>query len=90
MCTSEYIVYTCGCRREMEFIQCPRRQGTNVKCARLRHRERRVSTNYCSRDLVRPDAEVKYMNRMGEVVEEPQAEEPEAEEPVVQEPAAQN
>jgi hypothetical protein len=32
MCTSHYITYTCGWKKEMEFIQCAERRGTNVKC----------------------------------------------------------
>lgn len=31
--TSYCIQYTCGCRKEMEFVQCAERQGTNLKTA---------------------------------------------------------
>ncbi|KAH7054337.1 hypothetical protein B0J12DRAFT_450414 [Macrophomina phaseolina] len=32
MCTSKFVKYTCGCKKEMEFIQCEARRGSNVKC----------------------------------------------------------
>ncbi|KAI0838873.1 hypothetical protein F5Y06DRAFT_34172 [Hypoxylon sp. FL0890] len=70
MCKSRYIMYTCGCRKEMEFIQCPERQGTNVKCNRVIKEWGRDSTNYCSRHLVKPDARVKYTDQNGVIMEE--------------------
>jgi hypothetical protein len=70
MCTSKYIKYTCGCKKEMEFIQCPARQGTNVKCHPVTREWGKDSTNYCSKHLVKPDAPVKYTNQNGEVLED--------------------
>ena len=52
MCTSKYIKYTCGCEKEMEFIQCPERQGTNVKCKPIAKVYSKDSTNYCSGHLI--------------------------------------
>lgn len=60
------IKYTCGRKKEMEFIQCLERQGTNVKCHPATKKWRKVWTNYCSRHLVKPDAPVKYTDRNGE------------------------
>ncbi|KAL2173547.1 uncharacterized protein P884DRAFT_264901 [Thermothelomyces heterothallicus CBS 202.75] len=70
MCTSKFIKYTCGCKKEMEFVQCAERQGTNVKCDPVRKEWARDSANYCSRHLVKPDAPVKYMDANGAIVEE--------------------
>lgn len=62
MCTSFYIQYTCGCRKEMEFVQCAERQGTNVKCKPVRKEPGKDSTNYCRGHLVNPDAPKKYFS----------------------------
>lgn len=70
MCESQYLKYTCGCKREMEFVQCAARQGTNVKCHPIIKRWVKDSTNYCSRHLVKPDAPVKYTDQNGAIVEE--------------------
>jgi len=70
MCTSKYFKYTCGCKKEMEFIQCQERVGTNAKCHPIIKVWGKDSTYYCSRHLVKPDAPVKYTNEAGEIVEE--------------------
>jgi hypothetical protein len=70
MCTIKYIKYTCGCKKEMEFVQCPDRQGTNVKCSRSSWELGKTSTNYCSKHLVKPDAAVKYTDQNGPIAEE--------------------
>lgn len=70
MCESKYIQYTCGCKKEMEFEQCDERRGTNVKCHPIRKVFGKNSNNYCSRHLVKPDAEVKYTDQMGRIMEE--------------------
>ena len=70
MCKTRYIRYTCDCMKEMEFIQCPARQGTNVKCHPITKELGRNSTNYCSRHLVKPDAAVKYTDQNGQILEE--------------------
>lgn len=57
-------------RNESEFEQCLERQGTNVKCDPVRKTLRKNSENFCSRHLVEAEAEVKFMNEMGHVVEE--------------------
>lgn len=71
MCESKYIKYTCGCKKEMEFIQCTMRQGGNVKCDPVTKAWGKDSANYCSEHLVKqPKAPVKYHDRNGEIVEE--------------------
>ncbi|KAL7943543.1 hypothetical protein V8C42DRAFT_329369, partial [Trichoderma barbatum] len=62
MCTTKYIKYTCGCKTEMEFIQCPQRQGTNVRCRPIIREWGKDSANYCSRHLVEPDDPVQWTN----------------------------
>ncbi|KAI1501448.1 hypothetical protein F5X99DRAFT_382525 [Biscogniauxia marginata] len=69
MCTSKFIKYTCGCKKEMEFIQCPERQGTIVRCNPITEAWDKDSTNYCSKHLVKPDAPVIYTDRNGDIVE---------------------
>lgn len=54
----------------MEFEQCDERRGTNVKCHPIRKVFGKNSNNYCSRHLVKPDAEVKYTDQMGRIMEE--------------------
>ncbi|KAE8340633.1 hypothetical protein BDV24DRAFT_133537 [Aspergillus arachidicola] len=65
MCTTYYIQYTCGCRREWEFVQCDERQGTNVRCHPILKRWGKDSTNYCKNHLVKPDAPAKYYSERG-------------------------
>ncbi|BCS00012.1 uncharacterized protein AKAW2_50353A [Aspergillus luchuensis] len=62
MCTSYYIQYTRGCRKEMEFVQCDGRQGSNVKCKPIKKELGKNSTNYCKGHLVNPDAPKKYFS----------------------------
>ncbi|PYH40067.1 uncharacterized protein BP01DRAFT_234948 [Aspergillus saccharolyticus JOP 1030-1] len=62
MCTSLYVQYTCGCKKEMEFVQCTNRQGTNVKCKPVRKELGRESPNHCRGHLVIPDAPKKYFS----------------------------
>jgi len=52
MCTSKLIRYTCGCEKEMEFVQCEERQGTNVKCNRTRKEKAKDAANFCSKHSV--------------------------------------
>lgn len=70
MCTSVHVTYTCGCKREMEFVKCPERQRTNVRCRITNKQWGKDSENYCSRHLVKPDAQVKYTDQNGQIVEE--------------------
>ncbi|KAK0732981.1 hypothetical protein B0T26DRAFT_682522 [Lasiosphaeria miniovina] len=51
MCTSYYIKYTCQCK-EMEFVQCEERQGTNVRCTPVTKRHRKDAQNFCESHLV--------------------------------------
>ena len=52
MCTSKLIRYTCGCEKEMEFVQCEERQGTNVRCNRTKKEKAKDAANFCSKHLV--------------------------------------
>lgn len=70
MCTSVHVTYTCGCKREMEFVKCPERRRTNVRCRITNKQWGKDSENYCSRHLVKPDAQVKYTDQNGQIVEE--------------------
>lgn len=60
MCEWKQIRYTCGCVKNMEFVQCAERRGTNVKCKPIRKRVKRASANYCPGHLVNPTAPQKY------------------------------
>ena len=62
MCKSKFIKYTCGCKKEMEFVQCEERRGTNVRCNPVRKEWGKDSANYCRVHLVKPDAPKKYYN----------------------------
>lgn len=62
MCTSFYITYTCGCKKETEFVQCTDRAGTNVKCNPIKKEPGKQSANYCKGHLVKPDAPKKYFS----------------------------
>lgn len=59
MCDSKYIQYTCGCKKETEFVQCDDRLGTNVRCHPLKKVLAKRAENFCSGHLVNPDAKVK-------------------------------
>lgn len=59
MCTSHFIQYTCGCKKEMEFVQCEGRQNSNVKCHPVEKKFSKEAPNYCSDHLVKPDAPAK-------------------------------
>jgi hypothetical protein len=52
MCTSHYITYTCGSKKEMEFIQCAERRGTNVKCDPIVQVLGKEAQSYCASHLV--------------------------------------
>jgi hypothetical protein len=39
----------------MEFVQCPDRQGTNVKCDPVKKELGKDIANYCRGHLVNPD-----------------------------------
>lgn len=62
MCTSLFIKYACGCKKEMEFVQCDERRGTNVRCQPFRKEWGKDSANYCRGHLVKPDAPKKYFS----------------------------
>lgn len=70
MCKSLFIQYTCGCRKEMEFIQCPDRHGTNVQCHPVPKEWGKDANNYCSGHLVKADSSKKYTDRKERIVEE--------------------
>ncbi|KAK8236033.1 hypothetical protein HDK90DRAFT_262063 [Phyllosticta capitalensis] len=67
MCTSKLIKYTCGCQEEMEFVQCAKHRGTNVKCDPITPQHEKDSTHYCPKHLVE-DAPLKYTEQNGNEV----------------------
>lgn len=60
MCTQDYRIYTCGCKKSEEFHQCQQRRGTNVKCTPVVQGELRSSPHMCSGHMVKPSAPVHY------------------------------
>lgn len=60
MCETKYIEYSCGCKKDSEFIQCPDRRGTIVKCDKIPKTLLKESENYCQQHLVPPSAPAKY------------------------------
>ncbi len=54
MCTQDYRLYTCGCRKLEEFRQCLARQGTNEKCAPVTQNRLDDSSHMCSKHLIVP------------------------------------
>jgi len=70
MCESKCITYTCGCTKEMEFVQCQERRGTIVKCHPATKTPDKVSTNYCPGHLVKPNAPLAKLNQQGGTVDE--------------------
>ena len=69
MCDSKFIKYTCGRKKEMEFVQCAERQGTIVKCNPITKVWGKDASNYCSGHLVKPDAPAAFMSKKGKFVE---------------------
>ncbi|OJJ78067.1 hypothetical protein ASPBRDRAFT_37282, partial [Aspergillus brasiliensis CBS 101740] len=61
MCTGLNISFSCGCVKEMDFIQCKQRQGTNVRCCPAKRALGKTSANYCRRHLVAPGAPKRYV-----------------------------
>lgn len=51
MCITYYITYTCGCKGDLEFVQCENRRGTNVKCDPMEKNLGKEASNYCPRHL---------------------------------------
>ncbi|RDH36318.1 hypothetical protein BDQ94DRAFT_157808 [Aspergillus welwitschiae] len=56
MCVILDIAFSCGCKKEMDFVQCKQRQGTNVRCCPAKKGLGKTSPNYCRRHLVPPGA----------------------------------
>lgn len=54
MCKQYFRVYTCGCKKLEEFVQCQARQGTNVKCLPTTQVPLAVSVHMCSKHMVKP------------------------------------
>lgn len=53
MCVQTYRLYTCGCKKPEEFIQCPARLGTNVKCTPVTKDNPSESMHICSKHMVK-------------------------------------
>jgi len=54
MCKQMYREYTCGCKKEGEFIQCAARRGTGVKCDPVEKVELEAAIHMCSDHMVKP------------------------------------
>lgn len=54
MCLQYYVTYTCGCQKNLRFIQCEERRQTNVKCHPVRRVEEEAAEHMCSKHMVRP------------------------------------
>jgi hypothetical protein len=54
MCTQDYRMYTCGCKKLEEFRQCAERDGTNVKCSPVVQNRLADSVHMCSKHMVKP------------------------------------
>ena len=54
MCTQDYRMYTCGCKKLEEFRQCEARLGTNVRCNPVVQNPLDPSVHMCSRHMVKP------------------------------------
>jgi hypothetical protein len=66
MCTSHYVTYTCGCKKEMLFEQCAERRGTIVKCNPVVKVLGKEAENYCQGHLVFPDVREAKVAKKGE------------------------
>ncbi|RAL03658.1 uncharacterized protein BO80DRAFT_442772 [Aspergillus ibericus CBS 121593] len=73
MCTAIDICYSCGCTKEMDFVQCKGRQGTNVRCKPVKKELGKLSTNYCRRHLVPPEASKTYVEEDEDEIEDDEA-----------------
>lgn len=62
MCTSYLIEYTCGCKKEMEFVQCGEQQGSNLKCKPIERLSAKIAKNYCKGHLVLSEARQKFFS----------------------------
>lgn len=63
-----YIKYTCGCEKNSEYVQCPERRDTNVKCSPVRRLKQKDSEHMCASHMVKPgtDEMRREMPRIGE------------------------
>ena len=52
MCTMFWVQYSCGCKRDTEFVQCQERSGTNVRCEMIQKKWSKNVDNYCRQHLV--------------------------------------
>ncbi|ODA82432.1 hypothetical protein RJ55_00939 [Drechmeria coniospora] len=48
-----YRIYTCGCRKPEEFVQCSDRIGTNVKCTPVTWQPKDPSVHMCTKHMVK-------------------------------------
>lgn len=62
MCHAVIMEYTCGCSKQMKFIQCEERAGTNAKCHSVEKRRNDKLDHYCSTHLVRESAKKTFDN----------------------------
>lgn len=60
-CKRIQLVYTCGCRKEGDQIQCDDRRGTNTRCEDKKiATENRDVGNYCFKHLVKDGTQITY------------------------------
>jgi len=54
MCTQDYHLHTCKCKKYEEFRQYAQHAGTNVKCKPVIQNKLADSTHYCKKHMVNP------------------------------------
>jgi len=52
MCIQYYRTYTCGCKRNEEFVQCDERLGTNVRCDEVHLKPLLAALHMCFSHMV--------------------------------------
>ncbi|KEQ90391.1 hypothetical protein AUEXF2481DRAFT_571007 [Aureobasidium subglaciale EXF-2481] len=54
MCTLLMHNYTCGCKREGQYIQSAERHGSNVKCDSINKEQMPPSLHMCIQHMIKP------------------------------------
>jgi hypothetical protein len=52
MCTQDYRVYTCGCKKDEEYRQCAAKFGTNEICTPMVKNKLESATHMCITHMV--------------------------------------
>jgi hypothetical protein len=53
MCTQDYRVYTCGCKKDERFHQCADKSGINEKCTPMAKNKLENATHMCVQHMVK-------------------------------------